>query len=124
MRIEARARQSLYCWVLAPDETAFIALPVRGNTASAAPLKPGEAKRYPRGYGLDEIVAGEPFENLFACFGVDGGLPPELAERWLAAAPGVDGEAKLLQPSDVLDLLEKIRATPGITEATARIVVR
>jgi hypothetical protein len=124
MRIEARARQSLYCWVLAPDETAFIALPVRGNTASAAPLKPGEAKRYPRGYGLDEIVAGEPFENLFACFGVDGGLPPELAKRWLAAAPGVDGEAKLLQPSDVLDLLEKIRATPGITEATARIVVR
>jgi len=124
MRIETRARQNLYCWVVAPDETAFVALPVRGNAASAEPLKPGEAKRYPRGYGLDEIVAGEPFENLFACFGVEGGLPPELAERWLAAAPGAEGEAKLLQPPDVLDLLDKIRATPGVTEATARIVVR
>jgi hypothetical protein len=124
MRIESRARQSLYCWVVAPDETAFVALPVRGNDASLAPLKPGEARAYPRGYGLDEIVAGEPFENLFACFGVEGGLPPELAARWLAAAPGADGEARLLGPPDVLDLLDKIRATPGVTEAAARIVVR
>ena len=124
MRIESRARQSLYCWVLAPDETAFVALPVRENAASLSPLKPGEARVYPRGYGLDEIVAGEPFENLFACFGIEGGLPPELAARWLAAAPGADGDAKLLQPPDVLDLLEKIRATPSVTEATARIVVR
>ncbi len=124
MRIEARAQQTLYCWVVAPDETAFVALPVRGNPASTAPLKAGEAKRYPRSYGLDEIVAGEPFENLFACFGIEGGLPPELAERWLAAAPGAEADARLLQPPDVLDLLEKIRATPGVTEATARISVR
>ncbi|MGN7124954.1 hypothetical protein [Methylorubrum thiocyanatum] len=124
MRIEARAQQTLYCWVVAPDETAFVALPVRGNPASAAPLKAGEAKRYPRSYGLDEIVAGEPFENLFACFGIEGGLPPELAERWLAAAPGAEADARLLQPPDVLDLLGKIRATPGVTEATARISVR
>ncbi|MEN3210445.1 hypothetical protein PUR23_10410 [Methylorubrum populi] len=124
MRIEARAQQTLYCWVVAPDETAFIALPVRGNPASAAPLKAGEAKRYPRSYGLDEIVAGEPFENLFACFGIEGGLPHELAERWLAAAPGAEADARLLQPPDVLDLLGKIRATPGVTEATARIIVR
>ncbi|KMO41290.1 hypothetical protein VQ02_05965 [Methylobacterium variabile] len=124
LRIDARARQSLYCWVVAPDETAFVALPVRGNPASLAPLAAGDVRRYPRGYGLDEIVAGEPFENLFACFGVAGGLPPELAERWLAAAPGADGDARLLQPPEVLDLVEKIRATPGVTEATARIVVR
>lgn len=124
MRIESRAQQALYCWVVAPDETAFVALPVRGNAASLAPLKAGEAQRYPRGYGLDEIVAGAPFENLFACFGVEGGLPPDLAGRWLAAAPGADAEAKLLQPPEVLDLLEKIRATPGVTEAAARIVVR
>lgn len=124
MRIESRARQTLYCWVVAPDETAYVALPVRGNAASLAPLEAGESRRYPRGYGLDEIVAGEPFDNLFACFGVEDGLPPELAERWLAAAPAAQDDAKLLQPADVLDLLEKIRATPGVTEATARIVVR
>ncbi len=124
LRIESRARQNLYCWVVAPDETAFVALPVRDNTASLDPLKAGEARRYPRGYGLDEIVAGTPFENLFSCFGIEGGLPPELAARWLAAAPGAQSEATLLQPPDVLDLLEKIRATPGVTEATARIVVR
>lgn len=124
MRIESRARQSLYCWVVAPDETAYVALPVRGNAMSLAPLQAGESRRYPRSYGLDEIVAGEPFENLFGCFGVEDGLPPELAERWLAAAPGADGEARLLQPPEVLDLLDKIRATPGVTEATARIVVR
>ena len=124
LRIESRARQNIYCWVVAPDETAFVALPVRGNSASLDALKAGEAKRYPRGYGLDEIVAGEPFENLFSCFGIEGGLPPELAARWLAAAPGADGEAKLLPPPEVLDLLDKIRATPGVTEATARLVVR
>ncbi|MGU3538031.1 hypothetical protein [Methylobacterium sp. A54F] len=124
MRIEAKARQSLYCWVLAPDETAFVALPVRGNAATEAPLPPGTARRYPRGYGLDEIVAGEPFENLFSCFGVEGGLPPELAARWLDAAPAVDAEARLLQPADVLDLLDRIRRVPGVTEATARITVR
>lgn len=124
LRIESRARQSLYCWVVAPDETAFVALPVHDNPASLDPLNAGEAKRYPRGYGLDEIVAGEPFDNLFSCFGVEGGLPPEVAGRWLAAAPGAEGGAKLLQPPDVLDLLDRIRATPGVTEATARIVVR
>ena len=70
------------------------------------------------------IVAGEPFENLFACFGIPGGLPPELAARWLSAAPGIEGEARLLPPPEVLDLVEKIRAVPGVTEATARIVVR
>ncbi len=124
LRIESRARQSLYCWVLASDETAFVALPVRGNAASLTPLKPGEARVYPRGFGLDEIVAGEPFENLFACFGVEGGLPPELAARWLAAAPSAEAEARLLQPPEVLDLMDRIRATPGVTEATARIMVR
>ncbi|MET7241827.1 hypothetical protein ABZT49_00505 [Methylobacterium sp. EM32] len=124
LRIESRARQTLYCWVLAADETAFVALPVRGNPTSQNPLGPGDVRRYPRGYGLDEIVAGEPFENLFACFGIPGGLPPELAARWLAAAPSSEGEARLLQPPEVLDLVEKIRAVPGVTEATARIVVR
>lgn len=110
--------------MVAPDETAFVALPVRGNAASLKPLAAGDVRRYPRGYGLDEIVAGDPFENLFSCFGVAGGLPPELAERWLSAAPGADGEARLLQPPEVLDLVERIRAVPGVTEATARIVVR
>lgn len=124
MRIESKARQNLYCWVVAPDETAFVALPVRGNAATAAPLGPGDTRRYPRGYGLEEIVAAEPFENLFACFGVEGGLPPELETRWRAAAPGPEGDAALLQPPEVLDLLDKIRATPGLTEASARIVVR
>ena len=124
MRIESKARQNLYCWVVAPDETAFVALPVRGNAVSEAPLGPGDTRRYPRGYGLEEIVAAEPFENLFACFGVEGGLPPELEARWRAAAPGTGADAALLQPPDVLDLLEKIRATPGVTEASARIVVR
>ncbi|WP_246695440.1 hypothetical protein [Methylobacterium sp. P1-11] len=124
VRIDAKARQNLYCWVLAPDETAFVALPVRGNAASQAPVAPGTARRYPRGYGLDEIVASEPFENLFACFGVEGGLPPELAARWLDAAPAAGTEARLLQPAEVLDLLDRIRRVPGVTEATARITVR
>ncbi|TGE01745.1 hypothetical protein [Methylobacterium nonmethylotrophicum] len=124
LRIDAKARQSLYCWVVAPDETAFVALPVRGNPASLQPLAPGDVRRYPGGYGLEEVVAGAAFENLFACFGVAGGLPPDLSERWLSAAPGTEGEARLLRPPEVLDLVERIRAVPGVTEATARIVVR
>ncbi|GEL44815.1 hypothetical protein MEX01_54060 [Methylorubrum extorquens] len=124
VRIESKARQNIYCWIVAPDETAFVALPVRGNSASAAILNPGESRRYPRDYGLDEIVASQPSENLFSCFGIEGGLPPELHKRWLSVAPASDAEPQLLEPKDVLDLLEKIRSTPGLTEATTSLVVR
>jgi hypothetical protein len=124
VRIDSRVRQNIYCWILAPDQTAFVALPVRGNSASAAVLKPGDVRRYPRDYGLEEMVASEPFENLFSCFGVEGGLPPELQKRWLLAAPASDSDPALLEPKDVLDLLEQIRATPGVVEARTAIVVR
>lgn len=122
VRIDAKVRQNLYCWLLAPDETAFVALPVRGDAASNAPA--GGVRRYPRGYGLAEVVAGEAFENLFACFGLDGPLPPDLEARWMAAAPAADADARLLERAETLDLMDRIRALPGVTEATARVVVR
>ncbi|WP_261401654.1 hypothetical protein [Chenggangzhangella methanolivorans] len=59
VRIASSARQKLYCWVLAPDETGFVALPVRGGKATDAP---GD-RRYPRGFGLAEIVLQEPFRK-------------------------------------------------------------
>lgn len=120
VRVASAVPQNLYCWVVAPDETAFVTWPVRGAPATDAP---GD-RRYPRGFGLADVVLGEPFENLFGCFGVEGGLPAALETRWMAAAPGSDGDAKLLPREDVLDLLEKIRATPGVREGTTRIVVR
>jgi hypothetical protein len=120
VRIASTARQKLYCWVLAPDETGFVALPVRGSEAADAP---GD-RRYPRSFGLSEIVLAEPFENLFSCFAAEYGLPEAIEKRWMAAAPGADGDAKLLSRGDILDLMEQIRATPGVREATTRIVVR
>lgn len=122
MRIEAKAQMRLYCWVLAPDETGFVTLPVRGEEEKSRVA--AGSKSYPLGFGLADIVLDQPFENLFHCFGIEGDLPAALRERWLSAAPSATAEAKLLPRAEVLDLLEQIRATPGVTEAAARIIVR
>jgi hypothetical protein len=122
IRIEAKAKLRLYCWVLAPDQTGFVALPVRGDENRSA-VPPG-VFHYPRGFQLSEIVLNAAFENVFSCFAVEGQLPAALHERWLAAAPSAATEAKLLSRDDTLDLLEKIRATPGVSEAVTRIIVR
>ena len=103
----------------------FAATTARDVDEMVACWKPG-GREHVRGM-FDGTAPGDVrafFENLFSCFGIEGGLPPELAARWGAAAPGADGDARLLQPSEVLDLLEKIRAVPGVTEAAARIVAR
>ncbi|MFD1333560.1 hypothetical protein ACFQ4O_16280, partial [Methylopila musalis] len=120
VRIASAAQQKLYCWILAPDETAYVTLPAAGAPLDEAPAE----RRYPRDFGLADIVLSGAFENLFGCFAVEGGLPKAIEARWLAAAPRADGDATLLGREDVLDLIEQIRATPGVVEATTRIVVR
>jgi len=123
IKIEAKAELRLYCWVLAPDETAFVVLPVRGNESQSV-VAAGNNRSYPTGFGLADIVLSETFENLFDCFGVNSELPTALHERWMAAAPSMAGDAKLLARQEVLDLMEQMRQTPGVTEAVTRIIVR
>ncbi|CAD5277157.1 conserved exported hypothetical protein [Bosea sp. 62] len=122
VRIEGKAGTRLSCWVLAPDGTASVVLPVRGEEGRSVLRAGGQS--YPYDFGLNDIVLDAAFENLFACFGTDAELPAALRERWLKAAPSAAEDAATLQPDEVLDLIEKLRAVPGVVEATARIVVR
>jgi hypothetical protein len=112
---------SLYCWVLAPDGSGYAALPVNGQSPSV----PASPLRYPRDFGLDDILLGEgPLENLFACFGIERDLPPALDQLWREHAPGATADAKLIEPIALATLMNDFRALPGIVEATARVVVR
>jgi len=121
IRIEGKAGTRLACWVLAPDGTASVVLPVRGEENRGVLRAGGLA--YPYDFGLNDIVLDAAFENLFACFGTDAELPAALRERWLKAAPSAAEDAATLQPSEVLDLLELLRAVPGLVEATTPIGV-
>jgi hypothetical protein len=122
IRIEGKAGTRLSCWVLAPDGTASVVLPVRG--AEGRNVLHAGGQSYPYDFGLNDIVLDTAFENLFACFGADTELPGALRERWLKAAPSAAEDAATLQPDEVLDLMERLRAVPGVVEATAPIVVR
>lgn len=122
VRIEGKAGTRLACWLLAPDGTASVVLPVRGEEGRSVLRAGGQS--YPYDFGLNDIVLDAAFENLFACFGTDAELPEALRERWLKAAPSAAEDAATLQPDEVLDLLERLRAVPGVVEATAPVVVR
>ncbi|MCV9941191.1 hypothetical protein OIU35_33000 [Boseaceae bacterium BT-24-1] len=122
IRIEGKAGTRLSCWVLASDGTASVVLPVRGEEARSVLRAGGQS--YPYDFGLNDIVLDTAFENLFACFGTEAELPGALRERWLKAAPSASEDAATLQPDEVLDLIERLRAVSGVVEATAPIVVR
>lgn len=120
VRIETRARLGLYCWVLAPDGSAFVTLPTREGSGGSEP----GVRSYPFGFGLADIVLEQSFENLFHCFGVEGRLPPALDEQWRAAAPGAGEAPRLLNGEALTDLMDRTRAVPGVSEGVTRIVVR
>ncbi|SFC02202.1 hypothetical protein SAMN05428997_103321 [Bosea sp. CRIB-10] len=122
VRIEGKAGMRLYCWVLDSDGTASVVLPVRGEEGKSV-LRAG-SQSYPYDFGLTDIVLDAAFENLFACFGTEADLPAALRQRWLKAAPSANDDAAILQPDEVLDLIERLRAVPGMVEATAPIIVR
>lgn len=122
VRIEGKAGTRLSCWVLAPDGTASVVLPVRGEEGRSVLRAGGQS--YPYDFGLNDVVLDAAFENLFACFGTEAELPAALRERWLKAAPSTSEDAATLSPDEVLDLMEKLRAVPGVVEATVPIVVR
>ena len=122
VRIEGKAGTKLHCWVLAPDGTASVVLPVRGEAGKSVLRAGGQS--YPYDFGLNDIVLDAAFENLFACFGTESELPAALRQRWLKAAPSANDDAATLSPDEVLDLIEKLRAVPGVVEATVPLVVR
>jgi len=122
VRIEGKAGTKLHCWVLDSDGTASVVLPVRGEESRSVLRAGGQS--YPYDFGLNDIVLDAAFENLFACFGTEAELPAALRERWLKVAPSASDDAATLSPDEVLDLIDKLRAVPGVVEATAPIVVR
>jgi hypothetical protein len=115
--------RNLYCWILAPDETAYVLLPAdKTNSAKTTGLQ--GSFHYPRSFGLDEIVLDQSFDNLAACFAVSGPLPETLQKTWEDHMASKDQPAKLMEKSRVNATLEAFRAVPGLTEASARIVVK
>ncbi len=122
VRIEAKASMRLYCWVLAPDETAFVVLPVEGQEILSS-VKPGTL-RYPSGFRLDDIIVQEKFENLFSCFGVEGALPEVLHKQWLAYGPAANRDAILIEKPELHRMMDAIRNSGLAVEATTRLVVK
>jgi hypothetical protein len=122
LRIEAKAALTLYCWVLAPDETAFVVLPVQGDEARTN-VKPGTV-RYPSSFNLTEIVLQERFENLFSCYGVEGQIAQTLHMKWLEYAPGGTRDATVIPKAVVHEMMEAMRSAGAMTEATAWISVQ
>jgi hypothetical protein len=118
VRIDLGREAPLYCWVIAPDETAFVLLPV----GEMAPWSAGSYS-YPADFGLQSVVLNGAFENLFHCFAPDAALPPELAARWREATAGAAGPT-LLDSLALATLLDDMRAQPGMIEAATRLIVR
>jgi hypothetical protein len=119
VRIDLAQSAPLYCWIIAPDETAFVLLPL-GDTADRAP----GTYSYPADFGLQSVVLNQPFENLFHCFAPSAPLPQALVESWRAAATGDGGNPVLLDSLALNGLLDEMRAQPGVIEAATRIIVR
>jgi hypothetical protein len=117
VRIDLANPGPLYCWVIAPDETAFVVLPV-GETAVVAP----GSYSYPTDFGLGDVVLSGAFENLFHCFAPLEPLPATLDQRWRDAGPQAANQV-LLDSAAIAAMLEDMRALPDMIEATTRIVV-
>jgi hypothetical protein len=118
VRVDLADPGPLYCWVVAPDETAFVVLPV-GETSEVQ----SGSYSYPADFGLGDIVLSGTFENLFHCFAPSDPLPAALDQSWRAAGPQPDGQV-LLDSAAIVTMLEDMRAQPGMVEATTRILVR
>lgn len=118
VRIDLGAPSGLYCWVLAPDETAFIALPAATEAAH-----PAGSHVYPTSFGLRQIVLEGAFDNLFHCFAASASLPEALEAKWRSLGPA-GGSPQLLDRGQIEEILADMRAQAGMAEATARIVVR
>jgi len=119
VRIDLGKAAPLYCWIIAPDETAFVLLPL-GDMAERA----AGTYSYPADFGLQSVVLNEPFENLFHCFAPTAPLPDALIGAWRAAATGNAGTPALLDGLALNALLDDMRAQPGMVEAATRIIVR
>lgn len=118
VRVDLPQAGALYCWVIAPDETAFVVLPVGEDIAWGA-----GAYHYPADFGLGDIVLEGSFENLFHCFAPSADLPMNIAAMWRDFGPGGAGQT-LLDSATITTMLDAMRAQPGMTEATTRIIVR
>ncbi|MGL4236176.1 hypothetical protein, partial [Tabrizicola sp.] len=118
VRVDMAKPGPLYCWVMAPDETAFVVLPV----GEMATVEPGSYS-YPADFGLGDIVLSDAFENLFHCFAPSEALPQALEQSWRDAGPQAANQV-LLDSAAIAAMLEDMRAQPGMVEATTRILVR
>jgi hypothetical protein len=119
VRIDLGQAAALYCWIIAPDETAFVLLPL-GDMADWAP----GTYSYPADFGLQSVVLNQPFENLFHCFAATTPLPDAAIKAWQAAATGDGGNPVLLDALSLNGLLDDMRTQPGVIEAATRIIVR
>lgn len=118
VRVELGEQAALYCMIIAPDQTAYVMLPARAS----AEFPPGKYS-YPGDFGLSDVVLSGHFENLFHCFAPSSPLPAGLETLWQKTGPAL-GTPKLLDATGIRTLLDRMRALPGMDEATARIIVR
>jgi hypothetical protein len=121
IRITIGEPMRLFCWVIAPDRTAFVLLPAEEAFARELPAGP---YRYPRSFDLQDIVISQAFDNLASCYGLDAGSAAAIEPSWRPFAPAANKDALLIPAEKTEEILAALRRLPGIVEATARLVSR
>jgi hypothetical protein len=120
--IKAGANLWLYCWVLAKDSTAYLALPARGNE-NLARITAARSLRFPGDdFRTHQLQLQNASEDLFGCFGSEQPLPRELHDSWMSLTG--DRAPIVVMREEILGLLETMRLQPGIVEAYTPVIVR
>ncbi len=132
--ITPKRDQYFYCWVIAPDQTAYVLLPWK-NEMLIEPFKGGETITYPTdflkinrndGDGLQgPTVYPRAAREVFGCFASDDRPPEDLEDRWISLHYMNEGGAapqKALSGDQIQRVLEDWRALPGVEEYYAWLV--
>ncbi|MCB1511163.1 MAG: hypothetical protein KDJ36_09675 [Hyphomicrobiaceae bacterium] len=108
----------VYCWYINPERTAYILTPnprQQGRLTTEREI----TREFPRDFGLPPQRFSQVSNDMFGCF-----LPPrdisatEAHKRWMSL-----WGAKELSEAQIFEMLDRMRAIPGMVEDYADIVI-
>ena len=109
----------LYCLVVdSIERDGYILFPRAGLNMDNT-INKGEEKIYPSGFGFREQIYRHISDNLFGCFAVQGDLPAEVNDLWMA----MSNRKEPLKQGDIELLIKQMRTTKGMVEHWAKVLV-
>lgn len=126
-RIWSHTAETLYCWYINPERTAYILTPHPGAFGTKS-QRTDVTREFPSSFrNIREQTFGSPSKDMFGCF-----LPPgditdtEPHNAWMAASiwnSPPDSGPQLLDEAKISELLRMMRSIPGIAEDYTSFVV-